>query len=342
MRQRPLARLAAECLGAVLDATIVFSFDRTGFRVHSLAFRSADLEVDLAGRVCLITGANSGLGRASAEGLARLGAEVWLLCRNADRAAEAAAAIRRATGSRRVKTAQIDVANLASVRAFAASFPRERVDVLVHNAGVLPARRSLTSEGLELTFATHVVGPFLLTHLLVPKLEAAAAARVIHVSSGGMYTQRLDLERLPGRRGRFDGVIAYAQSKRAEVILAELWAERLADRGVMVHSMHPGWADTPAVRSSIPRFHRLMRPLLRTPAEGADTIVWLAACPRIPGASGRFFFDRRARRTHLVPWTRETPEDRAGLWQLCTRFAGVASAPTAGRRVRSGAREARS
>jgi NAD(P)-dependent dehydrogenase (short-subunit alcohol dehydrogenase family) len=121
---------------------------------------------------------------------------------------------------------------------------------------------------------------------------ASAPARVIFVSSGGMYTSRLDVDDLQSRVGEFDGRTAYARSKRAEVVLAERWAEELAGTGVVVHAMHPGWANTPGIKTSIPAFQRVMRPLLRSPEQGADTIVWLATLPG-GGPSGGFFRDRK-------------------------------------------------
>ncbi len=318
-----LARFAGRALAAVLDPSIVLSFDRTGYRIHSLGFRADDLDVDLRGRVCLVTGANSGLGRATATALARRGAEVWLLCRSVSRSRPVVDAIRREAGNPEVHLEIVDVGILDSVRAFAARFQRPVVDVLVHNAGVLPDLRSETPDGIELTLATNVVGPFLLTQLLLPRLAAASQARVINVSSGGMYTQRLTLDDPQFARPPFDGVTAYAWTKRAEVVLTELWAERLRGTSITVNAMHPGWADTPSVRTSLPRFHRVMQPLLRNADEGADTIVWLAVCPRLGHESGRFWFDRTSRPTHYLPWTRESPADRVRLWELCCQLTGI-------------------
>ncbi|HVO24915.1 MAG TPA: SDR family NAD(P)-dependent oxidoreductase [Candidatus Margulisiibacteriota bacterium] len=183
-------------LDAVLDRSILFSFDRSGFLRHARNFRPGDPDVDLTGRVCVVTGANSGIARAAATALAARGAEVWLLCRDRGRGEEAVASIRKATGNRRVHLEVVDVSHLAAVRAFVERFAPARVDVLIHNAGVLPATRQESPEGLELTLATNVIGPFLLTHLLQAKLAAATGARVIFVSSGGMYAQRLSLDDL--------------------------------------------------------------------------------------------------------------------------------------------------
>ena len=311
-------------LDAVLDRSILFSFDRSGFLRHAGRFRPDDLDVDLTGRACVVTGANSGIGRAAATALAARGAEVWLLCRDRGRGQEAVASIRKATGNRRVHLEVVDVSHLAAVRAFAERFAPARVDVLIHNAGVLPATRQESPEGLELTLATNVVGPFLLTHLLHAKLAAATGARVIFVSSGGMYAQRLSLEDLQWTQRPFDGVTAYAQTKRMQVVLTELLARRWARARIAVHAMHPGWADTPSVRSSIPGFWQVMRTRLRTPEEGADTIVWLAVASALP--SGWFWFDRAPQPTHLLPFTSERPRDRARLWRTCTRLAGLALA----------------
>jgi len=304
-------------LSLLVDPTIALSFDRTGFFVHSLCFRPDDLDVDLGDKRCLITGANSGLGYEAALALADLGAEVVLLCRDEGRGDRAAARIRDTTGNHRVHVEQLDVARLGSVRAAAARLGTKPVDVLIHNAGALPATRMETEDGLELTVATHVVGPFLLTQLLRPALEASPDARLLWVSSGGMYTRRLDLDDVNWVRRPYDGVRAYAETKRAQVVLAELWVEALRGTSVVSNAMHPGWADTPGVRNQLPTFFRITQRILRTPAQGADTIVWLAGCKRASRWTGRFFFDREPRRTHLLPFTRESAADRAALWRFC-------------------------
>jgi NAD(P)-dependent dehydrogenase (short-subunit alcohol dehydrogenase family) len=207
------------------------------------------------------------------------------------------------------------------VRAAAARLEKAPVDVLVHNAGALPDERSETADGLELTFATHVVGPHLLTRLLRPRLEESGDARVIWVSSGGMYTRRLNVQDPNWTQRRdYDGVLAYAETKRAQVVLSELWADELHDSPVVASAMHPGWADTPSVRDSLPRFYRIMKSFLRTPAEGADTVVWLAAAPGAGERTGRFYFDREPRRTHYLPNTRESEKERRELWSLCERL----------------------
>jgi dehydrogenase/reductase SDR family protein 12 len=298
---------------SLLDRTVVFSFDRNGFRRHRRRFRAEDVDVDLTGKTCLVTGANSGIGFAAARALAERGADLRLLCRNRDRGLAAVEAI----GRRHVALEEVDLSDLSSIRAFVRRFRKRRVDVLVNNAGVLPDRAITTAGGLETTLATNLVGPFLLTELLLPKLSGG---RVITVSSGGMYTQKLDVKGLVPKP--FDGVTAYARTKRAQVVLTEVWAERHPETAFF--SMHPGWADTPAVKTSIPRFWSLTRSILRTPDEGADTIVWLAVCPELASQSGRFFFDREAQPTVVLPGTREEPGERGRLWDALVSWSGLA------------------
>lgn len=268
-----------------------FGFGHPGYLRHTRAF--APLPDDLRGLVVAITGANSGIGLAATRALAARGATMWMLCRDLSRGEAARATV---TGDARV--ARLDVADLESVRALAIPTP----DVLVHNAGMLASRREEVG-GIERTVATHVVGPYLLGKRL-------GAATTIWVASGGMYTQRLEVDRTFDPPEPFDGVVAYARCKRAQVVLA---------RRLGQHAMHPGWADSPGVETSLPRFHRLTRGILRTPEEGADTIVWLSATrPTAPG----FWFDRAPAPEHRLPWTPCEPAEEERLVEALEVLAG--------------------
>lgn len=302
---------------------MVFAFDASGFRRHARDFDDGDLADDLEDRVVVVTGANAGIGRATSAALARRGATVYLLCRDPGRGQEAQGSLRSEAGHDRVHALTLDVSDLDAVRRLAADFPTDRVDALVHNAGVLPDERRTTAQGHETTWATHVLGPLALTYGLRPKLRAAPEGRVIFVSSGGMYTQRLDLEDLEWEARPYDGVTAYAQTKRMQVVLAELLAERLRESGVTAHAMHPGWADTRSVRTSLPRFHKLTQRILRTPEQGADTVVFLAAAHHLDPATGGFWFDRRPAPTHMLARTRERPGDREAFWARAAEDAGL-------------------
>jgi dehydrogenase/reductase SDR family protein 12 len=318
--EAPSSSLLAPAMNALrpaLDASPFLSFDRLGFQRHSIGFDPADLEVDLYGRRCLVTGASSGIGYETALALADLGAEVVLLCHETDHGQGAVDSIREATGNRKIHLTPIDLTDAASIDEAIRQLGKNPVDVLVHCADVLPEERIETESGLELAFATHLAGPHRLTRGLASALEASDDARVIWVSSGGMLTRRLNVDDPEWLEREYDSLIAYVETKRAQVVLAELWAETFDGTSVHVNSMHPGWADTPVVRSSLPLLHKIAKPILRTPAEGADTIVWLAASSSVEGRTGRFFFDRQAVRTHWLPTTRETKEDRDTLWRIC-------------------------
>jgi len=194
--------------------------------------------------------------------------------------------------------------------------------VLVNNAGVMPPERTETGDGIELTFATHVVGPHLLIARLSPLLEAAAPSRVINVSSGGMYSQKLDLDDPQTARETYRKNRVYAKTKRAQVVLTHEWARRLEPKGVAVQSMHPGWADTQGVRDSLPGFSKLTRHIIRDAEQGADTIVWLAASPDAQRPTGAFWHDRRPRPEHYLPGRGESDQDRRRLWDAVQELAG--------------------
>jgi dehydrogenase/reductase SDR family member 12 len=314
--------MTSSLLDTALDRTVIAGYTNLGYRIRHRSWNQSDLP-RMDGKVVLVTGATSGLGLAAAERLAGLGATLWLAARSPERAERARKRIVEHTGNREVRIGACDLSELDSVRRFAEDLAvrAPRLDGLVNNAGVLTHQRELSADGIELTLATNVIGPFLLTNLLVPLLQSSGTARIINVSSGGMYTQGLKTDDLQAEHGRFYGATVYARTKRAEVVLTEIWAQRLAGTGIVVHSMHPGWVDTAGIRASLPRFYRVTRPLLRTAAEGADTIVWLAAAPEGGASTGGFWHDRRRRPTHLLPGTQESAEDRQRLWAACVALS---------------------
>ena len=302
-------------LDTALDRTVVPGYSKIGYWLRRRSWPDDDPRPgSLADRRALVTGANSGLGKATALGLARLGATVHLVVRNEERGAAALDEIKRAVPDADLHLELCDVSDLADVRRAAADLVArlDRVDVLVHNAGSLPAERTESADGYELTVATHVLGPVLMTELLRPLL-AGHDARVILVSSGGMYTQKLPVHDPHYLRGAYQGAVAYARSKRMQVELAPVLQQRWGPEGIAVHVMHPGWADTPGVASSLPLFRAVTKPLLRDAEAGADTIVWLAATEPAP-VGGHFWQDRAERPTHYRKATRHTPAELDRMW----------------------------
>jgi NAD(P)-dependent dehydrogenase (short-subunit alcohol dehydrogenase family) len=229
------------------------------------------------------------------------------------------------SGDGALSTFVADMGDLTAVsnvsRAIAAEFPA--IDALIHNAGALLSNRVITSDGIEETIASHVVGPYVMTSLLLDALRSAHG-RVITVSSGGMYTAALPHLGQGGslemREDKYDGVKQYATAKRAQVTLNEIWAQK--ESAVQFYCMHPGWSDTPGVQQALPKFRNVAKLILRDVAQGADTICWLTAEKTVPGDSGTFWCDRSTRSIHRLPTTKraDTATARDALWLWCQQF----------------------
>ena len=309
-----------------LEVTVVGSFSRVGFVLRRLLFGWAPpADGALRGRTALVTGPTSGLGRAATDALASMGARVILVGRSAERLTAVRDALVATHGEDRFPIVVADTGSLASVRAAADRIieTEPRLDVLVDNAGAIFPERSESPDGIEATLAVLVVGPFVLVSGLLPLLRRTPGARVVCVTSGGMYTQKLDLDDLQSTVVPFSGPRAYARAKRAQVALVREWARRLRGTGVTINAMHPGWADTPGLAETLPGFYRAMRPVLRSPAEGVDTITWLAADPAGAATSGSLYLDRRPRPFDRVPGTRLSPGDRRRLWDMIVALSGA-------------------
>ena len=320
---------ARDVVDAVVELPVVTSFTRLGYDLRSRVDAWTPTGAyDLRGRTALVTGATSGIGLAAATALARDGATVMLLARDPARTERVATALRAATGNDRVDPVVADMTDLGAVRAAAeqVTTTHERLDVLVHNAAVLSPTRRAAPDGTEASVACQVVAPFLLTTLLLDRLRAAPVGRVLTVSSGGMYTAPLDVEHLEMDDAHYRGAQQYARAKRAQVALNRSWAERTDAADLVFHAMHPGWVDTPGLAEALPTFRRIVGPLLRTPEQGADTLVWLAADDGEPlRSSGRFWLDRRPRPVHRLARTRrsDTATERDRLWAWCVDRSGV-------------------
>jgi dehydrogenase/reductase SDR family member 12 len=320
----PLAR----AVDVALEATVAPSFSRLGYDVRSRLEGWQPLEeLPGNGQRALVTGANSGLGYATARALLRSGAEVLLVVRSEQKGEDTLDRLsgdlgRDVRGDATYDLA--DLADLASVRALAGRILADetRLDVLIHNAGAMFEERAETDDGLERTYQIHVVGPFLLTSLLLPKLAKEAPTRVITVTSGGMYAEKLVTARVDSP-GRFKPTVSYARAKRAQVTLTEEWSRRFGGYGIGFHVAHPGWALTPGVESSLPGFRKLTGPVLRDPDQGADTIVFLALAEADELGNGRLWHDRRPRSQHKVPWTPPEPGEADRLWERVCADAGI-------------------
>ncbi|CAM9430625.1 unnamed protein product, partial [Heterosigma akashiwo] len=285
-------------------------------------------------KTALVTGANSGIGYATAEGLAAKNAIVHMICRNEERGRAAQSQIIEATGCE-PDNVQLHVVDCSSPSAINSYMPQlldaiPKLDILVNNAFVMPSEYSKNDEGNELCLATMLGSSYLLTTLLLEAIGGGAGDRpagcVINVSSGGMYTVKARPHNLNSRGFRYDPVVVYALAKRVQVHLTETMAAAAAARpaagpGVKFLCMHPGWVDTPGLRASMPDFYEKEKGNLRTAAEGADTILWLAhqnglAGGAAPLRSGGFYFDQRERRQHYrLARTALSRAQEAALWR---------------------------
>lgn len=318
--------MIAPLVDDALEVSVIGSFSRIGPAVRRRLFRWQGRPAGaLAGRTVLVTGPTSGLGLSVTREAAALGARVVLVGRSEERLVRLRDELEGLHGEDRFPVVVADMGSLASVRAAVARIleTEPRLDVVIDNAGAIYPERFEGPDGIEATFALLVVGPFALIDGLQRLLERTPSSRVIAVTSGGMYTQRLDLDDLESRSGSYSGARAYARAKRAQTALVRERARRSAGAGVSYSVMHPGWADTPGLAETLPTFYRLMRPLLRTPAGAADTIIWLATTPEPAATSGRLYLDRRPRPFDRLRSTRLSATDRRRLWDSVAALVEV-------------------
>jgi NAD(P)-dependent dehydrogenase (short-subunit alcohol dehydrogenase family) len=281
------------------------------------------------GKVCVVTGATSGIGKAAATGLARMGARVVLVGRDRGRA-EATAAQIGSVGALPI----VDIADLASmdqVRALAERLAAlDRIDVLINNAGLVLGERRGTPDGFEQVFAVNHLAPFLLTNLLLPRLTASAPARVITVASDAHSAARLDLDDPNLERG-WDSWRSYANSKLANILFTRELARRLHGSGVTANCAHPGVVRTGFGREARPLLRlgvTLARPFLLSPERGADTIVYLASSPDVADETGGYYVRRQRREPSAA--ARDDAAARK-LWQISEELTGLTSGrPAAG------------
>lgn len=317
-----LLRLGRSGIDLAMEASVIASFTKIGYNVRSHLYEWDSLP-DLTGRTIVLTGATSGLGRAAADELGAFGAELVLVGRNRRRTQATAMALQKKHGGS-VQVVLADMSDLNSVRKAAAELAQlTRIDALLHNAGELLDTYQETPDGFEKTFATNVLGPHVMTRELLPIIQRTGDGRVVTMTSGGMYTERLDPATVMVGRDDYDGLRAYARAKRAQVELNSQWALREPSAAVF-HVVHPGWAATPGVQESLPRFNKVMGPLLRDPYQGADTMVWLAAADEPLRSSGVLWLDRHPRHANKLPWTITGPEQASELWSLVENLSGTA------------------
>ncbi|XP_045620376.2 dehydrogenase/reductase SDR family member 12 isoform X1 [Procambarus clarkii] len=289
-------------------------YTKSGYEYSRTKFVEEDLDIDCSDRHYVITGCNSGIGYEIALAVAKRGGILHMVCRNEDSAKAARSDIITTTGNDKIYLHLVDLARPKAVTEWAAKFAvqQEHIHVLVNNAGCLLHERRFDEDGCEIdvNFAVNTLAPYILTITLLPVLQRNEDARVINISSAGMLCVRLEPDDLMHSGiDPYDGLLVYSQNKRQQVVMS-LWFAQRYDK-VHFSCMHPGWVDTPGVRNSLPQFYEEMKANLRSPAEGADTAVWLAVSKAaLKHPSGLFFQDRMPVATHLpLAWTKSSIEE---------------------------------
>ncbi|WP_437876751.1 SDR family oxidoreductase [Sorangium sp. So ce513] len=269
----------------------------------------------MRGKICIVTGGNTGIGKETARGLAQRGATVVLACRDTQKGEAAREDIARTTGNEDVRVMGLDLASKASIRSFAESFraARDRLDVLVNNAGVWLRSRSTTRDGLEATFGVNHVGTWLLTQELLPLLKQSAPSRIVILSSKLHYSGTMDWEDLQFERRKYSSMTAYKQSKLANVLFTRALSRRLAGTGVTVNAVHPGVVATELTRDYPKLFMKLSQLFLLTPEQGAACSLHVATAPELDGVTGEYFEKSRIKPAAAAALD-EAAQER--LWKL--------------------------
>ncbi len=277
-------------------------------------------------KICLVTGANSGIGKVTAKALATGGATVIMVCRSLDKGEAARAEIIRETRNENVDLMIVDFSELSQIRKLAAVVKAKypRLNILVNNAGAYNDNLTLTADGYETTFAVNHLAYFLLTVELLDLLKSSAPARIVNVASEASRGGRINFDDLNMENG-YNGWRAYAQSKLANILFTRELARRLQGTGVTANCMHPGTVRTNIfanVKGLPGKIVRLFTIFMRTPEKGADTIIWLASSPEVEGVSGGYFIDRKEKPSNPASYDTEIA---ARLWEVSERMVRASS-----------------
>ncbi|MHA1315210.1 MAG: SDR family oxidoreductase [Candidatus Helarchaeota archaeon] len=283
----------------------------------------------IKGKICMITGANSGIGKETARELARMGAKVVMVCRNEQRGQAALAEIQEDTGSDQVELFLADLLSQESIRKMVSSYKQKykKLHVLVNNAGLIFYKREVTPEGYEKTLAINHLGHFLLTNLLLDMIKASAPARIITVSSGAHKMAKLDLDDLmmkKKKRLRFFSMASYSNSKLANILFTYELARRLEGTNVTANVLHPGGVKTNFGKGTNPWYYRVMfsvaSPFLKSPAKGAKTSIYLASSPDVQDITGKYFVNCQETKSSDISYDEDLQKK---LWDISEKLTNL-------------------
>jgi dehydrogenase/reductase SDR family member 12 len=295
---KPISPKIIDPIAYKLLYPIPYHFSKAGY--ESLRKETCAITNDLTNKTALITGASSGIGFETALKLARLGANLILVSQNSSRLNSAKENIIHSTGNENIRIETVDLSLIKNTKSLAVKLLKElpSLDILVNNAGFLFNNREETVEGYDKSNALLLYSPFVLTELLFPILKKGKNPVVVNVVSGGLYTSKWTNEDIENKIN-YNGAKAYAKAKRGLLIASNHWSDKWKEHGIRSYSMHPGWSDTSAVRETLPLFYGITKSILRTPFEGADTVVYLSSNLDLLNTSGGLYLDRRLETEHI-------------------------------------------
>ena len=283
--------------------------------------------LSMKGKICLVTGASSGIGKATALGLAKIGATVVIVCRDAARGEAALTEIRQKCGTGDADRLIADLSSQAEIRRLADQYSRKyrHLHVLINNAGVYYTKRHVTADGLEAMFAVNYLARFLLSNLLLDIIKRSAPARIINVAGAYHAKGKINFHDLQGEKD-FDGQRANHQSKLADVLFTYELARRLKGTGMTVNCLHPGMVATSLIDKDkdfpvlFKYFYKLSKPLMKSPAKGAETSIFLASSPEVEGITGQYFVNKKIAQSCPESHDRELAKR---LWDVSEKLAGL-------------------
>jgi NAD(P)-dependent dehydrogenase (short-subunit alcohol dehydrogenase family) len=277
----------------------------------------------MTGKTCLVTGANSGIGKVTARRLAEMGGRVVMVCRSRERGQRALDEIRRSNGDAKLELLCCDLSSQKAIRNLAMEFIEryDRLHVLVNNAGLMMRRRTLTEDGLESTFAVNHLAYFLLANLLLDVIKISAPARIVNVASIAHMTGTINFDDLQGEKS-YSGMAAYRQSKLANILFTYELARRLEGTRVMVNCLHPGVIATNIARDMPKVVDLALRAFFTSPEKGADTTVYLASSAEVEGVTGKYFDDGEEARSNEESYNKDVARR---LWEVSSRLTGLSA-----------------
>lgn len=270
----------------------------------------------MEGKICLITGANSGIGKETTKALAKMNATVIMLCRDKDRGEKARKEIMEQTGNKNVDLLLCDLSSQDSIRKFVSEFKKkyQNLHVLINNAGIMLKKRILSIDGFEMNFAVHLLGPFLLTNLLLDVLKNSAPSRIINVASAAHKRAKIDFEDLQSENKKYSLFRVYGISKLAEILFTYELSRKLEGTGVTANAVHPGVVATNLGRDQSKFSQWFARIFFKNPEEGAQTSIYLASSPEVEGITGKYFVNKQPKQSSEESYNLEYA---VNLWKIC-------------------------